>query len=162
MKTLAIAALISAATAGAALAAPDAGVQVTLSPRLQARAHDLGQRDLNELQAELQRTVEHQLARHPLGEGVRLDLVITDVEPDRPTFQQMSNRPGLSYESFGLGGATLDGVITGADGATAPLHYRWYETDICHARFSSTWEDAERAFGFFADHISRGEAVAAR
>ena len=162
MKTLAIAALISALSAGAALAAPAGGVHVTLSPRLQARAHDLGQRDLNQLQAELQRTVERQLARRPIGEGVRLDLVITDATPNRPTFQQMSNTPGLSYESFGLGGATIDGVITGADGATAPVHYRWYESDIRQTRFNGTWEDAERAFGFFADHLGRGEAVAAR
>ena len=50
----------------------------------------------------------------------------------------------------------------GADGATAPIHYRWYETDIRHARFSGTWEDAERAFGFFADRLVRGERIASR
>lgn len=161
MKSVAIAALLCA-IGSTALAAPTGNVTVAIGPALQSRTHEVGRRDLEELQRELQRAVERRLARHALGAGVRLDLVITDATPNRPTFERMANTPGLSFESYGIGGATIDGTIIGADGATAPIHYRWYETDIRHARFSGTWEDAERAFGFFADRLVRGERIASR
>jgi hypothetical protein len=74
----------------------------------------------------------------------------------------MARTPGLSYESFGIGGAQIRGVLTTADGREIPVSYRWYETDIRWAVGSATWTDARNTFDRFARRLARGEALAAR
>ena len=109
MRTLAIATAVLLSSGSAALAAP-ASVTVTVGPALQAEAEKtLGVRDVNDLAAHLQATVEKRLAKSPAYDGARIELVLADAKPNRPTFKQLGDRPGLSYESFGIGGAKIEG-----------------------------------------------------
>lgn len=147
-----------------AAAAQAAEVNVTIGPRLQDQASQYGQRDLDYLADELRESVQQALERSGTlaDAGTTIDLVIEDATPNRPTFRQMAMKPGLSYESFGIGGAQISGVLTTPDGRQVPLGYRWYETDIRWAQVAGTWSDAENTFDRFARKLVNGDAVAER
>jgi hypothetical protein len=155
-----IAALVSLAVLTTAGSAHAQQVSVAIGPELQEKADKIGQRDLNFLARDLQRSVESRLAR--AGMPGRVELVLVDAKPNRPTFQQLGRRPGLSPLSFGVGGATIEGALIGPDGSRTPLSYRWYESDIVWAQHSTTWADAETAFDKFADRLVSGRLYAAR
>ena len=89
-------------------------------------------------------------------------MVLTDAVPNRPTFKQLGDTPGLSYESFGLGGAKIEGRAVTANGAISPISYKYYETDIRQARHGGTWADAEQTFSMFAYALGRGQVLASR
>ena len=165
MRLLILTAL-AALAAGSASAAPLStvgAVEVTIAPELQKKAaKELGVRDVDRLAAELRRDVARELERTGALAGGRMELVLTDVRPTRPTFRQLANRPGLSYESFGVGGATIDGQAVSATGEVTPIHFQWYENDIRDAWMKSTWSDTNDAFNRFAYRYGRGESYAAR
>ena len=94
--------------------------------------------------------------------GGRLELTLVDVKPNRPTFKQLGDKPGLSMESFGVGGAAIEGRAISMDGVVTPVRYKWYETDIRQARFSSTWSDAQHAIDRFAAQLGHGNLYARR
>ena len=141
--------------AGAALAQPNlpANVTVALGPELQSKADRIGQRDIDELREDLAKSVARGLAR---AGAQRADLVLEAASPNRPTFEQMRRVPGLSMWSIGLGGASITGTVTLADGTTQPISYRWYETDLRQVRGYTTWSDAERAFDLLSYRIAKG------
>jgi hypothetical protein len=162
MRAFVIATAVLLAGATTALAAP-ASVTVTVGPELQAKAiKTLGVRDVNELAANLQSTVAKKLANSPTYDGAKVELVLSDAQPNRPTFKQLGDKPGLSYESFGVGGAKIDGRAVAADGSVTPISYKYYESDIRFARHGGTWADAEGAFQRFAYDLGRGRTVASR
>ena len=162
MRTLVFAAAALAVSATAASAAP-ASVRVTIGPELQAKAAStLGQRDVNALAKDLRTRVEKELAKTGAYEGQRIELELTDVQPNRPTFKQLGDRPGLSYESFGVGGARIEGSAIAPDGRVTPISYKYYESDIRYARRGGTWADAEWTIDRFAYQLGRGDAVAKR
>lgn len=82
----------------------------------------------------------------------RVDVVIVDAKPNRPTFQQLSDRPGLdSFRSISLGGMELTGTAYDADGnVLATQEYGWFENNIRDVIGSGTWTDANRASRRFA------------
>jgi hypothetical protein len=168
MRTLAFAAAVSLAATSAALAAPlppVASVHVAVSPELRAKAEKTyGVRDIERLAAELQSDVERALSRTGAlgGSGGRLELVLVDAKPNRPTFKQMGDKPGLSYQSISLGGATIEGRAIGADGSVTPVAYRWYEHDIRDAYYGGTWSDAQWTIQRFANRLGRGQLLATR
>ena len=128
MRILALSAAALLASATAALAAP-ASVTVAVAPELQETFEKTyGVREAERLTADLQASVEKTLARAGALDGARIELTLTDVKPNRPTFKQLSDKPGLSMQSFGVGGAAISGKIISADGREKPLSYRWYET----------------------------------
>jgi hypothetical protein len=151
-----------ALTGAAAVAAP-AEVQVQIGPKLQKTAADsLGVKEVDRLAADLKRQVERELGRTGVLDGARIELVLVDAKPNRPTFKQLGDRPGLSYESFSLGGARIEGRAVAVDGAVTPIRYEWYESDIRYAPYRVTWSDADTAFGQFARRLARGDADARR
>jgi hypothetical protein len=161
MRTLVVAALL-AASATTAFAAP-AAVTVTLSPEMQAKAvATLGEREVDDLAFGLLRIVERRLARTSIYDGQRIELVLRDVQPNRPTFKQLGDRPGLSYLSFGVGGAAIEGRAVAPDGAVRPLGFSYYETDVRYAPLGGTWADALWTFQRFASRLARGDLVASR
>ena len=83
---------------------------------------------------------------------VRVDVVIVDAKPNRPTFEQMSKKPGLDpIRSISLGGMELTGTAYDADGnVVATQEYEWFENDIRDVIGSATWTDANRASRRFA------------
>ncbi len=156
MRIMTLAAVAVLGLASPALAA-EPEVTVSYGPKLEKKLDEYGARDVDRLAEKLRQSVIRQTADNPSLDGARIELVLEDATPNRPTFQQMSDKPGLSYESFGVGGASISGRITLEDGASRPVSYRWYETDIRWAAPSGTWSDAERTFDQFARSLARNK-----
>jgi hypothetical protein len=162
MRTLAIAVAALLASGSAALAAPQS-VTVSIGPALQAMAHDTyGERDIQMLAKDLKTSVERQLGKTGAYDGAQIELTLVDAVPNRPTFKQLGDTPGLDMRSFGVGGAHIEGRAVAPDGSVTPLAYKWYETDIRWARANATWTDAEWTIDRFAAQLGRGKAIAER
>ncbi|MGZ3404162.1 MAG: hypothetical protein ACXWKN_14465 [Phenylobacterium sp.] len=165
MRSLALAAAvltIGGFAATAAMATP-ASVSVTIGPELQLKGErTLGMRDLNDLAKSLQTDVEKKLVKTGAYDGARIELILVDAQPNRPTFKQLSDTPGLSMRSFGIGGAKIEGRAVAPDGRITPLAYDYYAPDIRWSRGETTWSDAEQTFQQFAAQLGRGKAVASR
>lgn len=152
----------SLALAAAAIAQPTGAptVSVTIGPDLQEEVEKLGQRDVDLQVAELTRTVERTLARRGALSGATVNLVLTDLKPNRPTIQQASDRPGLSIiDSVSIGGATIEGEVITADGQTQPVKFDRYSTSIHQSLGTTTWYDANRAFDRLAVNLAEGRFV---
>jgi len=161
------AALLAASAASAAQAAPPGGIasiNIIVGPELQEKAKDYGVREFDTLTSQLLQAVERELRKDGalVETGGRLDLVIEDAKPNRPTMRQLSNTPGLSFESRGVGGAKVSGVLTTAAGDVIPVSYSWYESDFRNTVAAGTWSDAETSFDRFARRLVKGEALAQR
>jgi hypothetical protein len=154
------AASLSAATATAEPTPPPAPpeVTVTLSATLLAKKDEIGERDLDELRSDLKNTVTRALARHQGGalHATKVALVLEDAKANRPTFAEMSRRPGLSMQSISLGGAKVTGEVTGADGQAHPLSVSYYSSTLYDVLAAATWSDAYRAFDRVGDAVVSG------
>ena len=147
-------ALILAApvAAHAAAPAPAAKVNVTVGPELARKSRRYGERELSYLTTDLANTVRRAAAK---GGFTRVDLVLEDAKPNRPTFAMLARETSLSLSSLSVGGAQITGVAYGPNGAQ-PLKSSWYETDLRQEIGTSTWTDASRAFQFLAASLSKG------
>lgn len=119
-----------------------------------------GEKDLNRLTERLESKLEQRLVKKGIQvsdtASTVLRITIEDAKPNRPTFRQLSVEPGLSYQSFGNGGAELQAELIAAGGQSlGTMSYEWYENDIRDAQFGGTWTDAHRAFGRFARHAAK-------
>lgn len=87
----------------------------------------------------------------------KVDITIVNAKPNRPTFEQLSNEPGLdSFRSISIGGMKLEGTVYDADGnIVATQEYGWFENNIRDAVGSSTWTDANRASRRFATKLAK-------
>lgn len=120
-----------------------------------------GARELERLTERLEKKIERRLNK----QGIQVDenattvlkVTLVDAENNRPTFGQLSKQPGLSYKSFGTGGAELSGELISASGISlGTMSYGWYETSIRDAAYTSgTWTDAYRAFDRFAKKAAK-------
>lgn len=162
MRTMILSAAALAAFANVATAAP-AEIRVTVAPALQATFEKTyGAREADLLKDELRKSVQKSLTDSKALDGARIELTLVDVKPNRPTFKQLADTPGLSMQSFGVGGAALEGRVIAADGAEQPIAYSWYESDFRQAYGRWVWSDAEWAFDRFARKLARGETIARR
>lgn len=162
MRVLTLALISALAGAGAAVAAP-ASVTVSVAPELQKTFEkSYGVREADRLTVRLQSSVERALARTGAYNDAQIALTLTDVKPNRPTFKQLGDKPGLSLQSFGIGGAAITGRVVAADGRETPLTYRWFETDIENSYANWVWSDAEWAFDRFARRLASGRELAQR
>lgn len=152
-------AAVLAVAAAPAMAEP-AAITVTLGGDLQDKVDELGEREVREQADRLVEIVQRALARDGALDGARIDLVLTDLRPNRPTFQQMVDRPGLDgFRSLSIGGAAIEGQITTADGRTVPVRYGWFSTSLAEVWGSSTWQDADRAYRRLATNLADGRYV---
>ena len=96
--------------------------------------------------------------------GIRVDpnaptvlrVTLVDAVPNRPTFDQLSVEPSLSYSSFGVGGASMEGELITADGqSSGAFTYGWYETQLDEFSRTGTWIDANRAIDFMARKVAK-------
>jgi hypothetical protein len=161
MRRIAFLAPLAAALAvsGAAAAQPSA-VIVTVSPEFAKTAQELGERDVQQQVSDLTRTVERVLTQRHALDGARIELVITDQKPNRPTIQQMSDKPGLDgMRSLSIGGAAIEGTVTTASGAVEPVKFDYYTPTLADARGSTTWSDAQRAYDRLARNLAEGRFV---
>ncbi len=135
-------------------------VTVTVGGDLTEDVQELGQRDVDRQLARLQTVVERRLARDGALEGATINLVITDLKPNRPTFQQAADKPGLSIvDSISIGGATIEGEVITADGQRLPVRYSRFSSSLAEVRGYTTWQDADRAYERLADNLVSGRLV---
>ncbi len=87
----------------------------------------------------------------------RIDLLIEDISPNHPTFEQVSNTPGLDqFRSVSIGGAKLIGTSYDLNGEIiTESESRLFSSSIRDARHGSTWSDAKRAFTAFSRRLSK-------
>jgi hypothetical protein len=146
-----------------ALAQPVSVPSPAIGTALQEDLEDTyGVREGPYLQALTERFVEEALARAGAtlaqGDGAALtvDIIIEEATPNRPTYQQLADRPSLSLASFGVGGARFTAVIRDEGGAVvATVGHAYYETSIFDAFAASTWSDARFAARGFARKVAR-------
>jgi len=120
-----------------------------------------GEKDLNRLLANLEKWTEQGLEKR----GVDVDeeaqavlkLTLVDVRPNRPTFNQLSRQPALSFQSFALGGAEFEGELIASDGTSlGEVSYSFYETFFDQfQQNTNTWYDANRSIQRFAKRMSK-------
>ncbi|HYD72425.1 MAG TPA: hypothetical protein VEF55_04760 [Candidatus Binatia bacterium] len=154
----ALAALAFAQSAGAVTVAP-----VSFSPEFETELNEeLGVREGDVLRQEVEQAIAAALARRgvAVGDGGgTIEVVIVDADPNRPTWQQLSDEPSLDFmRSFSIGGAELHGVIRGANGEVL--------TEVDHRRYNSsitefhgmppahTWSEARGAILRFANKVA--------
>ena len=156
MRKLAFFAPLAATLAVAAMAqAQSPTVNVTVGPELQRQVEKLGDREVNEQIAGLQAEVGKALAqRYP---GATANLILVDLKPNRPTWEQVRQTPGLDpINSISIGGAAIKGEIVTADGQALPVNYSYFSPNIADVWGYSVWRDADRAFERFGNQIERG------
>jgi len=149
----------AAALAGAAAAEP-ASVNVTVGGDLQDKTAELGRREVQDQVDRLTQVVSRAIADDAELAGARVELVLTDLKPNRPTFQQAADRPGLDqFRSISIGGAEIEGQITLADGTVQPVRYSWFSTNLGDVHGYSIWQDAERAYRRLGVNLAEGRYV---
>lgn len=135
-------------------------VTVTVGGDLTEEVETLGQRDVDRQLERLQSVVESRLARDGALQGATVNLVLTDLKPNRPTWQQAADKPGLSImDSISIGGATVEGEIVTADGQRLPVRYSNYSTSIAEVHGYTTWQDAEHTYDRLARNLVSGRLV---
>lgn len=154
-KSLLLSAAILAVAAPALASSPD--VSVRIGGDLVEEADKLGQREVQEQVDRLAETVTRTLDRRGALDGARIDLVVVDLKPNRPTFQQLADQPGLDgLRSRSIGGAAIEGEIVTTSGQRIPVRYDWYSHSLNDVRGFAVWQDADRAFDRFAVNLAEG------
>lgn len=105
--------------------------------------------------AVIQEMVESSL-KESLGDRVsRVDVVIHDLTANRPTFKELGDKPGLSMQSFGIGGADVSGKAYDAAGnLIGEARYDW-TGDIIWADTAWVWSDTDRTLSVFARKLAK-------
>ncbi|MEL7040231.1 MAG: hypothetical protein AAGL90_01830 [Pseudomonadota bacterium] len=87
----------------------------------------------------------------------KVDVTIIDAKPNRPTFEQLSQTPGLdAFRSISLGGMELSGTAyDDAGNVLATQEYDWFENDIRDVFPGGVWADANRASRRFATKLAK-------
>lgn len=140
------------ATLALALPASALTVEAKVSPEFQKKLDDdIGAREARTLTEAVTTKVTNVFS----ARGIQADKVVVTIEdarPNRPTFQQASDKPGLDVmRSISLGGAKVSGVAYNASGAEiGRLDYDWYENDLSNSFGAATWSDARTSFDRFA------------
>ena len=150
--------LAATALASLAMALPASALTVDakVSPEFQKKLDDdIGAREA----ATLTEAVTRKVTDVFTARGIQADRVVVTIEdarPNRPTFQQASDKPGLDVmRSISIGGAKVSGVAFDASGKEiGRLDYNWYENDLSNVIGSATWTDARTTFARFANRFA--------
>lgn len=149
--------LIGAAALAFAAPAWAQSTPVSFSPEFQtALEEDYGVREGEILRADIEHAIQAELANRGVSNsGVTVDVTIVDAEPNRPTMQQLFDRPALDVASISIGGAELRAVVRTANGETAEVTHRRYNHSLADlAGPASTWTEAHRAIRQFAVKVA--------
>ena len=119
-----------------------------------------GEKDLNRLQKRLERKLTARLEKKGITvsdtAATIFRVTIIDAENNRPTFEQLSQEPSLSFQSIGTGGAEFEAEVLAADGSSlGRINYDWFENDIRYSAYGYTWHDANRAIDRFARRVAK-------
>ncbi|MEE2526473.1 hypothetical protein V0U79_08845 [Hyphobacterium sp. HN65] len=132
--------------------------EITIGEELEAKGDDYGRREFDRLTRTLSADLERELRSvYLLADGnaeAMLFVVIEDATPNRPTFAQQGVS-GLSWQSYGRGGAHITAELRTADGTVLSTYeYSWTTPSIQDARYASVWTDAYRTFDRFAARLA--------
>lgn len=149
-----IVALAATALAALMMALPASAltVEARVSTEFQKKLDDdIGARESRVLTDILTRKIASTFASRGVN-AERVVVTIEDARPNKPTFEQISNKPGLDgIRSIGTGGARVTGVAYDASGKEiGKFDYKWYETDLANTLGATTWTDARTSFDRFA------------
>ena len=157
MRRFAFIAPLAAVMAVAATAQAEPRISVTLGPRVQADAERLGEREVARQADRLAEVVGRALARADRYQDAEVRLTLTELKPNRPTFEQVSRTPGLSaIDSISIGGAEVEVEVIGANGDRANGRFDYFSHNITEVRGYSTWQDADRAYARVASRLADG------
>lgn len=150
-----LACLAAAAMSGAALAdEPIEIAPIAFGDELLEKADEYGTRELDRLAGYLTDDLEQALRGIEMMDGTTLEVTILDATPNRPTFQQLRDRTGLSMRSISLGGAELEARLVSESGAVLDeFEYSWSSHNLREVYGASTWYDARRAFDRFSRRV---------
>jgi hypothetical protein len=141
--------LLLAACVSAPLSAHALNVEVTYAPAaVKAFEKEYGTREMDYLSGEIVSRLNKALEGSDVA---RVAVTVLEAVPGRPTMFQMREEPTLSLQSFGLGGAKVEGVLFAADGSElGRVSHSYREYSIEMAQYGTTWGDARQAFDGFA------------
>jgi hypothetical protein len=122
-----------------------------------------GDRSLEQLVEEVYEELNQDFAKKGIlvsdDADIVLRITLEDAKNNRPTFEQLSREPSLSFQSFGVGGAELSGELVNLSGENlGTLSYRWFETNIDQfgfAQANGVWTDARRAISRFSKKTAK-------
>lgn len=154
MRDAVLAVVLLAAATPARASAPSAEVTVTVGAPLQALARTYGPAELPELERDLRAAVATRAAR---GGFTRLELVLEDAVPNRPTAAMLGRNLAFDLRSLSRGGARVSGVAYGPAGAR-PIRFSLWSFDLADSAGSGVWTDAERAFQLLGAELAHGRA----
>ncbi|MFN3213512.1 MAG: hypothetical protein ACE37M_10430 [Henriciella sp.] len=119
-------------------------------------ADNYGEREGEKLTEDILQDLEKAFEKAGV-DPAKVDVEIVDAKPNRPTFEQLSNEPGLdAFRSISIGGMELVGTAYDADGnVLATQEYEWFENNIRDVVGSATWTDANRASRRFANKLAK-------
>lgn len=166
MRIAASLAALAALTFASSATAQPTVAPISFSPEFQeALAEDYGEREGRVLSERIATAIDRALAERGVSAGpsATIEVSLIDAQPNRPTFQQLSDRPGLSaIDSISLGGAELNAVIRGADGRVlGEVSHRRFDHTLEDVRIAAwTWSAADRAIRQFAVKVADAYAEA--
>lgn len=130
-------------------------VSVVVGPKVEADV--LGEREVQAQADQLASVVAQALERSSALQGSQVQLTLTDLKPNRPTFEQLSRTPGLDARlSRSIGGAAIEVQVTGPDGVRRTASYDYFSHNLAEVRGASTWQDAHRAYSRLASNLASG------
>ncbi|MEL7546676.1 MAG: hypothetical protein AAGJ84_08500 [Pseudomonadota bacterium] len=132
-------------------------ISVEFGPKIDDEWKDTyGERELERLSDDVREDLERALDKRGI-ETQRIEVTILDAKPNRPTFEQLGDRPGLDFgRSVSIGGMALAGEAFDADGnSLLSNEYSWFENDIRQSVNRATWGDANRASNRFAVQFAK-------
>ncbi|MEO0549733.1 MAG: hypothetical protein AAFZ91_07420 [Pseudomonadota bacterium] len=127
-------------------------INVTFSEDFnEALEEELGEREGDILSSEIVEDLNRAFERVGVS-PTKVSVTIINAKPNRPTFEQLGDRPGLdASRSIAVGGMKLQATAFDAAGnELTELEYGWFESDIRQSVGTTTWSDARRASNRFA------------
>lgn len=118
-------------------------------------ADNYGEREGERLQEDIIEDLDQAFTKAGVSPA-RVDVTIVDAKPNRPTYEQLTGRPGLdAIRSISIGGMELVGTAYDAEGnVVATQEHEWFESDIRLVFGSGVWGDANRASRRFANRLA--------
>ena len=117
---------------------------------------DYGAREGTYLVEDIQEDLERALERRGVTVE-RIEVVINDAKPNKPTFKQLTDEPSLDrFRSRSIGGMDLTGTAYDDQGRVlVELQYDYFEHDLRDVFTGATWWDAKRASNSFARKMAK-------
>lgn len=125
---------------------------VSFSPEFQtALEEEYGTREGDYLRDAVAEAINAELSRRGVSNAGSIDVTIVDAEPNRPTMQQLFDRPSLDASSVSIGGAELRATLPSGEVVT----YRRYNHSLADVSGpATTWTEARRAIRQFAIRVA--------